>query len=109
MTGVALTAAILAAMAAVSSMLAGHHEHDAMMHQIAASDKWNEYQAKKIKTLVREERIENLESSEHENDPATKKTLANLRASVTTAEGEQKREQDLPKPPRRLEASSQLS
>lgn len=62
-TGVALTAALLAALAAVSSLISSHHEHEAMIEQIRASDKWSEYQAKRIKSLIREERIENLESS----------------------------------------------
>jgi len=59
--GVALTAAILAAFAAVSSLLSGHHEHEAMVEQIRASDQWSYYQAKGIKAAVLEERIENLQ------------------------------------------------
>src|SRR5438034_238267 len=59
-TGVALTAAILAALAAVSSLLSGHHEHEAMMALIDRSDQWNYYQAKGIKASILEERIENL-------------------------------------------------
>jgi hypothetical protein len=58
-TGVALTAAILAAFAAVSSLLSGHHEHEAMMEQISRSDQWTYYQAKGIKSAILEERIEN--------------------------------------------------
>jgi Na+/proline symporter len=59
-TGVALTAAILAAMAAITSMLSGHHEHESMMEQMEATDKWSYYQAKGIKAEIREERIDNL-------------------------------------------------
>ncbi|HEX4796986.1 MAG TPA: DUF4337 family protein, partial [Humisphaera sp.] len=58
-TGVALTAAILAAFAAASSLLSGHHEHEAMMELIDRSDQWNFYQAKGIKAAILEERIEN--------------------------------------------------
>jgi len=58
-TGVALTAAILAALAAVSSLLSGHHEHEAMMDLIDRSDQWNFYQAKGIKAAILEERMDN--------------------------------------------------
>jgi LPS O-antigen subunit length determinant protein (WzzB/FepE family) len=57
--GVALTAAILAALAAVTSLLSGHHEHEAMVEQLQASDKWSYYQAKGIKAAILEQRIEN--------------------------------------------------
>jgi hypothetical protein len=57
-TGVALTAARLAALAAITSMLAGHHEHEAMMQQLEAADQWNFYQAKGIKGQLREVRLE---------------------------------------------------
>ena len=36
-TGVALTAAILAALAAVTSLLSGHHEHESMNEQLKAN------------------------------------------------------------------------
>lgn len=57
--GVALTAAILAALAAVTSLLSGHHEHEAMVEQLQASDQWNYYQAKGIKAAILEQRMEN--------------------------------------------------
>jgi hypothetical protein len=50
--GVALTSALLAAFAAVSSLLAGHHANEAMMEQMQASDQWAYYQAKGIKAGV---------------------------------------------------------
>lgn len=49
---VALSTAILAAFAAVSSLLAGSHANEAMIDQIKASDVWNYYQAKGIKAEV---------------------------------------------------------
>jgi hypothetical protein len=49
---VALTSALIAAFAAVSSMLAAHHANEANILQLRASDKWNEYQAKKQKSLT---------------------------------------------------------
>jgi LPS O-antigen subunit length determinant protein (WzzB/FepE family) len=47
--GVALTAALLAVIAAITALLAEHHANEAMLEQIQSSDKWNYYQAKGIK------------------------------------------------------------
>ena len=47
--GVALSSAILAAFAAVSSLLAGYHANEAMIDRIKSSDQWSYYQAKSIK------------------------------------------------------------
>jgi len=49
--GVALTAAILAGMAAIASSLSGHHESECVLDQIKASDQWSYYQAKGIKEV----------------------------------------------------------
>jgi uncharacterized protein DUF4337 len=46
---VALSSALLAGFAAVSSLMAGHHANEAMLAQIESSDQWNYYQAKSIK------------------------------------------------------------
>lgn len=59
--GVALSTAILAVLAAVSSLLAGHHSNEALIEQIQASDQWAYYQAKGIKSAVLESRIETLQ------------------------------------------------
>ena len=50
--GVALTAAILAALAAVTALYAEHFATEATLEQIRASDKWNEFQANSIKEKV---------------------------------------------------------
>jgi hypothetical protein len=47
--GVALTAALLAVLAAITALIAEHHADEAMIKQIQSSDKWNFYQAKGIK------------------------------------------------------------
>ena len=47
--GVALTAALLAVLAAITALMAEHHANEAMMLQIQSSDQWNFYQAKSIK------------------------------------------------------------
>jgi hypothetical protein len=50
--GVALSSALLAALAAVSSLLAGHHSNEALIEQLQSSDQWAFYQAKGIKSAV---------------------------------------------------------
>ena len=60
--GVALSSALLAALAAVSSLMAGHHSNEAMIDQIRASDQWNYYQAKGIKANVLSSKLELLKA-----------------------------------------------
>lgn len=50
--GVALTAALLAVMAAITALVAEHHANEAMILQIQSSDQWNYYQAKSIKSSL---------------------------------------------------------
>jgi hypothetical protein len=50
--GVALSAAILAALAAVTALYAEHFATEATLEQIQASDKWAEFQANSIKEKV---------------------------------------------------------
>src|SRR5579859_6150266 len=49
---VALTAALLAALAAIASSLSAHHESEGILEQIKASDHWAYYQAKGIKADI---------------------------------------------------------
>ncbi|MCX6252582.1 MAG: DUF4337 family protein [Bacteroidetes bacterium] len=51
-TLVALTAALLAVLAAVTSLLASHHANEAMIDQLRSSDQWAFYQAKGIKLAI---------------------------------------------------------
>jgi len=60
--GVALSSAIIAALAAVTALLAGHHSDEAMITQILASDQWGYYQAKGIKASVLNTKIQILKS-----------------------------------------------
>jgi hypothetical protein len=60
--GVALSSALLAGLAAVCSLLAGHHSNEAMIEQIRSSDKWAYYQAKGIKAAVLASKLELLEA-----------------------------------------------
>jgi len=50
--GVALSTAFIAGLAAVASLLAGHHANEAMLDQMKASDQWAYYQSKSIKAGV---------------------------------------------------------
>jgi hypothetical protein len=50
--GVALTAALLAVIAAITALMAEHHANEAMILQIQSSDQWNFYQAKSIKSSL---------------------------------------------------------
>jgi hypothetical protein len=47
--GVALSSALLAGLAAVAALMAGHHANEAMLSQIESSDQWSYFQAKGIK------------------------------------------------------------
>lgn len=60
--GVALSTAVLAAIAAIASLLSGDNVNEAMLEQIQASDQWNYYQAKGIKAGQLATRIELLEN-----------------------------------------------
>src|SRR6476659_1183216 len=51
-SGVALSTAILAVLAAIASLLSGEHANEAMLNQIEASSQWSYYQAKSIKSAV---------------------------------------------------------
>jgi Domain of unknown function (DUF4337) len=50
--GVALTAALLAVMAAITALMVEHHADEAMILQIQSSDQWNYFQAKSIKSSL---------------------------------------------------------
>jgi hypothetical protein len=58
--GVALTAAVLAGLAAITALLAEHHANEALIKQIQASDTWGYYQAKGIKSAILQTRIAQL-------------------------------------------------
>jgi hypothetical protein len=49
---VAISTALMAVFAAITSLLAGHHSNEALIEQIKASDQWAYYQAKGIKAEI---------------------------------------------------------
>jgi hypothetical protein len=66
-SGVALSTAILAVLAAIAGLLSGMHANEAMMSQIESSDQWSYYQAKSIKASVLDAKIA-LSSAPNESD-----------------------------------------
>jgi hypothetical protein len=66
-SSVALSTAILAALAAIAGLLSGRHVNEAMMSQIEASDKWSYYQAKSIKASVLDAKIALLDTPSPED------------------------------------------
>ena len=60
--GVALSSALLAGLAALSSLMAGHHANEAMMSQIESSDQWSFFQSKGIKEAALTSKTEILDA-----------------------------------------------
>jgi len=50
---VAISTALIAVLAAISALMAGHHSDEALIAQIKASDQWAYYQAKGIKAEIK--------------------------------------------------------
>jgi hypothetical protein len=73
--GVALTAAILAVLAAITALLSEHHAEEAMICRIKAADKWNYYQAKGIKANLLESKMQMLSALDHKPDSADSEKL----------------------------------
>lgn len=61
-SGVALSTALIAALAAICSLFSGDNVNEAMMEQIESADQWSYYQAKGIKSTELQTRIEVLEA-----------------------------------------------
>jgi hypothetical protein len=73
--GVALTAALLAVIAAITALWAEHHANEAMLDQIRSSDQWNYYQAKGIKANLLGSKIELLTALGKTVDPKDRAKL----------------------------------
>ena len=65
--GVALSSALMAVLAAVSALLAGHHANEGVLEQIKAANQWSLFQSKSIKSTVLGSKVEML--SEMEKTP----------------------------------------
>lgn len=73
---VAVSTAILAAFAAVASLLAGGHANEAMVEQIQSSDQWAFYQAKSIKASILETKMAILTAQGQPANPDDQKKIA---------------------------------
>ncbi len=76
---VALSAAIIAGLAAVASLLAGMNANEAMVDQMRASDQWNYYQAKGVKASVLTTKIELLSALGKEVEAKDQEKLASYK------------------------------
>jgi len=73
--GVALSSAILAVVAALAALFAGHYANDAMIERIEAGDKWSYYQAKSIKESVLRTKVATIEAMGKPIDPKDEKKI----------------------------------
>jgi hypothetical protein len=89
--GVALSTAVLAAVAAVASLLAGAHINEGLISQIKASDDWAYYQAKGIKAGVLEAKIDLLKADGKQVDTADTAKAAKYAQEQEELSGEAKK------------------
>ena len=61
---VALSAAVIAVLAAIAALFAGHTANEAMLEEMQATDQWAYFQAKGIKASVLQSKMDLLESME---------------------------------------------
>ena len=61
-TGVALSSALIAVLAAVCALFAGAFANESLLKRVEASDTWSYYQAKGIKSAVLSSKIETLKA-----------------------------------------------
>ncbi len=81
---IAISTALIAVLAAISSLLAGHHSNEALIEQIKASDQWAFYQAK----IIRGE-IVSLNGDSHFRDSVEQKYKAQQQDIKKEAEKDQ--------------------
>jgi hypothetical protein len=74
--GVALSSALLAALAAVASLQAGHHANEAMVSQISAANKWSYFQSKSIKESQLKGKMDILKALEKPASESDQKKIA---------------------------------
>ncbi|MBV8142192.1 MAG: DUF4337 domain-containing protein [Verrucomicrobia bacterium] len=74
--GVALSSSLLAGLAAIASLMAGHHSNEAMVSQIESSDQWSYYQSKGIKETALRSKAEILDALGKPVSPADNEKVA---------------------------------
>ena len=72
---VAISTALIAVLAAISGLMAGHHSNEALIQQVKASDQWAYYQAKGIKAEIK---------SINKNDPQDKESYERYKREQET-------------------------
>jgi heme/copper-type cytochrome/quinol oxidase subunit 4 len=72
---VAISTALIAVLAAISGLMAGHHSNEALIQQIKSSDQWAYYQAKGIKAEIK---------SINKNDPQDKESFERYKREQET-------------------------
>jgi len=93
--GVALTAAILAALAAVTALCAEHFANEAMLERIEENDKWNESQADSIKEKLLDTKKIVLNGMNKELSPEDEKKLRDDATKKEENRAEAKKQHDL--------------
>ena len=74
--GVALSSALMAVLAAVAALLAGHHANEGVLTQIQAANRWSQFQSKGIKANVLDSKMEMLREMDKSVRPADKEKAA---------------------------------
>ena len=87
-SGVALTAALLAALAASAAMMSGHFVDDAMLERMKAADQWNYFGVKGIKASILEGRIDEHEMQGQPVNPKDRAKLSKYESDKTTIQAE---------------------
>jgi hypothetical protein len=103
--GVALSSALLAALAAVASLKAGHFANEAMMSQIEAANQWSYFQSKSIKEAQLSTKTELLAALDK---PATEADQAKLAGYAQDKEKIQRRAGELEREAKRLLYTHQI-
>jgi len=94
---VALSTALLATLAAISASLSGHNDTEVMLHQVKASDQWNYYESKGIKSKQDKTVVDLLTpwiSSQKTPDPALVQKVAAYQTEIDRYEKEQEEIKD---------------
>ena len=110
MTVSAITAAVLAVLAAIGSLLSGHAVNQAILEQTKATDQWAYYQAKSTKGhvyLVGGELIKALSGSQGQSTTAGNPPAATLKHFQEEADRFDREKEEVKKEAEHLEAESQ--
>jgi hypothetical protein len=94
MMQVALTSALLAVLAALAALLAGHQVNEALLERIKASDQWSFFQAKGIKSAVLSTKTEFLVALGKEVKAEDTAKLAEYQAELKKIETDAREEED---------------